>query len=161
VTDLNSFTADHSWIARFGELMILQMPEAMVDPPPMNDGHFAYLMQFTDGNRIDLTLFPLAKMHQFESESLSTMLLDKDGLFKELPPPSESDYLPKPPSAKTFADCCNEFWWGSTYVAKDFELFWLYESGTAGSRMGHLHRSPDKAEPHPVPVKSIPSDFPV
>jgi aminoglycoside 6-adenylyltransferase len=46
------------------------------------------------------------------------MLLDKDGLFKELPPPSERDYLPTPPAAKAFADCCNEFWWVSTYVAK-------------------------------------------
>src|SRR5687768_13179235 len=66
VTDLDSFTKDHTWIERFGEIMILQMPEAMEDPPPMNDGHFAYLTQFTDGNRIDLTLFPLAKLHEFE-----------------------------------------------------------------------------------------------
>ena len=118
VTDLNSFTENHAWIERFGELMILQMPEAMVDPPPMDDGHFAYLMQFTDGNRIDLTLFPLAKLHEFESESLSALLLDKDGIFEPLPPPSDSDYLPKPPTAKAFADCCNEFWWVSAYVAK-------------------------------------------
>jgi aminoglycoside 6-adenylyltransferase len=118
VTDIDSFTKDHSWIKRFGELMILQMPEAMEDPPPMNDGHFAYLMQFTDGNRIDLTLFPLAKLHEFERESLSSMLLDKDNLFEPLPPPSESDYLPKPPTAKAFSDCCNEFWWVSLGVAK-------------------------------------------
>jgi aminoglycoside 6-adenylyltransferase len=118
VTDIASFTSNHAWIERFGEIMILQMPEAMQDPPPMNDGHFAYLMQFTDGNRIDLTLFPLAKMHEFERESLSSMLLDKDGIFEPLPAPSESDYLPKPPTAKAFADCCNEFWWVSTYVAK-------------------------------------------
>src|SRR5919106_6139978 len=118
VNDLDSFSNDHSWIERFGEIMILQMPEAMEDPPPMKDGHFAYLMQFTDGNRIDLTLFPLAKLHEFERESLSSMLLDKDGLFKELPAPSDSDHLPKPPTAKAFSDCCNEFWWVSTYVAK-------------------------------------------
>lgn len=118
VTDLASFTDDHSWIERFGELMILQMPEAMEDPPPMNDGHFAYLMQFTDGNRIDLTLFPLAKLDKFQPESLSAMLLDKDGLFTSLPEPSESDYVPKPPTAKAFFDCCNEFWWVATYVAK-------------------------------------------
>lgn len=47
------------------------------------------------------------------------------------------------------------------YGDEEFELFWLYESGPVGSRIGHLHRSPDKAEPHPVPVKPIPSDFPV
>lgn len=118
VTSVESFTADHSWIDRFGELMIVQMPEAMDDPPPMRDGHFGYLMQFMDGNRIDLTLFPMAQLQAFEAESLSQMLLDKDGLFPALPPASDSDYLPKPPTAKAFADCCNEFWWVSTYVAK-------------------------------------------
>ncbi|NOK62933.1 MAG: aminoglycoside 6-adenylyltransferase [Chloroflexi bacterium AL-W] len=65
VTDIDSFTNDHTWIERFGEIMILQMPEAMGDPPATNDGHFAYLMQFMDGNRIDLTLFSLAKLSEF------------------------------------------------------------------------------------------------
>lgn len=118
VTDLDSFISDHSWVERFGELMIMQLPEAMDDPPPMADGHFAYLMQFMDGNRIDLTLWPLAKLDGFHRESLSLMLLDKDRLFEGLPPPSDSDFLASPPSAKAFADCCNEFWWVTTYVAK-------------------------------------------
>jgi aminoglycoside 6-adenylyltransferase len=118
VTDIDSFTDDHTWIERFGEIMILQMPEAMEDPPPMNDGHFAYLMQFIDGNRIDLTLFPLARLPAFQRESLSLLLLDKDGLFEPLPSPSDSGYLPKPPTAKAFSDCCNEFWWVCSYAAK-------------------------------------------
>ena len=84
----------------------------------MNDGHFAYLMQFVDGNRIDLTLYPLDKLDQYQRESLSALLLDKDQRFGTLPLPSENDYLPTPPTAKRFADCCNEFWWVSTYVAK-------------------------------------------
>lgn len=118
VREIASFQADPTWIDRFGELMILQMPEAMDDPPPMNDGHFAYLMQFLDGNRIDLTLYPLAELPTYEAESLSLLLLDKDGLIPPLPPPSDRDYLPKPPTAKALADCCNEFWWVATYVAK-------------------------------------------
>src|SRR5437588_5379942 len=118
VTDVGPFRNDHAWINRFGELMILQMPEAMEDPPPPKDGHFTYLMQFTDGNRIDLKLFPIAKLHDFGRESLSLLLLDKDGIVEPLPAPSESDYLPIPPTAKAFSDCCNEFWWVCPYVAK-------------------------------------------
>ena len=118
VTDVASFTDDHAWTKRFGELMILQMPEAMGDPPPLNDGRFAYLMQFSDGNRIDLTLLPIARLHQFKRDSLSLLLLDKDGVVEPFPPPSESDYLPSPPNAKAFSDCCNEFWWVCPYVAK-------------------------------------------
>src|SRR6267143_1051330 len=65
VTDVDSFRDDHTWINRFGAIMILQLPEAMEDPPSKNDGRFTYLMQFTDGNRIDLTLFPIAKLQEF------------------------------------------------------------------------------------------------
>jgi aminoglycoside 6-adenylyltransferase len=118
VTEIAFFKKNFSWINQFGEIMIVQIPEAMEDPPPTNDGHFAYLMQFTDGNRIDLTLFPLAKLQEYQMESLSLMLLDKDSIFGPLPPPGDSDFLPQSPSAKNFSDCCNEFWWVSTYVAK-------------------------------------------
>jgi aminoglycoside 6-adenylyltransferase len=118
VTDVNPFRDDRTWINRFGEIMILQMPEAMADPPPSNDGRFAYLMQFTDGNRIDLTLLPIAKLHELRRESLSLLLLNKDGIVEPFPAPNESDYLPVPPTSKAFADCCNEFWWVCPYVAK-------------------------------------------
>ena len=118
VTEVGSFTADHSWIKRFGEMMILQLPDLMDDPSPRADGGFAYLMQFADGNRIDLTLIPAAKVSEIERDSLSVLLLDKDGLIQPFAPASEDGYLPHPPTLKEFFDCCNEFWWVSPYVAK-------------------------------------------
>jgi aminoglycoside 6-adenylyltransferase len=118
VTDILSFKSDPAWIDRFGERIMMQLPEDMVDPPPSSDGHYAYLTQFADGNRIDLTLFPIMKLNELWEDSLSVLLLDKDGIIEPFPPASESDYLPKPPTPKAFADCCNEFWWVSTYVAK-------------------------------------------
>jgi aminoglycoside 6-adenylyltransferase len=75
-------------------------------------------MQFVDGNRIDLTLYPLARLGELPRDSLSLILLDKDGVIPPFPPPDESDYLPQPPTAKQYADCCNEFWWVCPYVAK-------------------------------------------
>lgn len=118
VSDVESFKNDENWIRQFGEIMILQMPEAMVNPPPMGDGRFTYLMQFMDGNRIDLTLFPLFNLANYRIESSSVLLLDKESILGSLPPSSESDYLPTRPTAKKFDDCCNEFWWLCPYVAK-------------------------------------------
>lgn len=118
VTDIDSFTEEPGWISQFGEIMILQTPETMGDPPPVKDGRFSYLMQFTDGNRIDLTLFPIARIHEFKNESSSVLLLDKDHLFETFPAASDKDYLPQRPTAKAFSDCCNEFWWVCPYVAK-------------------------------------------
>lgn len=118
VTGLDSFRADPHWIDHFGPRMILQLPDEMGDPPPGPHPGYAYLMQFSDGNRLDLTLFPVDKLPELQADSLSLLLLDKDGLFGELPPASESGYLPEPPASRAFADCCNEFWWVCPYVAK-------------------------------------------
>ncbi len=115
VTDVTPFVNDSQWIERFGERMIMQIPD---DPPGKDQGSHTYLMQFMDGNRIDLTLFPVAHIAGLARDSLSAPLLDKDGLLKPFPAPSDIDYLPKPPSSKQFLDCCNEFWWVCPYIAK-------------------------------------------
>ena len=59
VSDVEPFKYNYEWIKRFGEIMIMQMPEDMEDPPPQRHGSFVYLMQFTDGNRIDLGIDPI------------------------------------------------------------------------------------------------------
>lgn len=118
VTDHRPFRHAFEWIRRFGEMMILQLPDDMSDPPPSEDAGFAYLMQFMDGNRIDLTIFPIAKLDELGDDSLTVVLLDKDGIIRPFPPASEKSYLPEPPAAKKYYDCCNEFWWVSPYVAK-------------------------------------------
>ncbi len=118
VTDVASFRADPDWHKRFGEIMVMQLPEDMQDPPAENTGIWVYLLQFIDGNRIDLSLQPVANLGEVLKDSLSMVLLDKDGLIPPLPAPGESSYLPRAPTAKQFADCCNEFWWCSPYAAK-------------------------------------------
>ena len=118
VTDVATFKDNPEWIKHFGKIMIMQMPDDMGTPPPSTDGSFAYLMQFTDGHRIDLCLFPVDGLGELEKDSLSLLLLDKDGIIEPLAPPSDKDYLPIPPTAKDFSDCCNEFWWVCPYVAK-------------------------------------------
>jgi len=118
VTEAASFHHDFNWIKRFGEIMILQLPDDMQDPPRSPNEGFAYLMQFMDGNRIDLSIWPRDKLNERIKDSLSLVLLDKDHLIPPLASPNERDYLPQPPTAKQFADCCNEFWWMCPYVAK-------------------------------------------
>ena len=119
VTEIKTFLNDHDWINIFGERLILQMPKEMVIGDKGDDPSFQYLMLFKDGNRIDLTLFPFDKIHnELKKDSLSILLMDKDNVFGELPPPADKDHLIKPPTEKEFVDHCNEFWWVSTYVAK-------------------------------------------
>jgi aminoglycoside 6-adenylyltransferase len=118
VSTVEGFVWDRSWIKHFGELIIMQTPDEKEVPSPGFTDKFAFLMLFTDGNRIDLTFYPVDKMANYIRDSLSLLLLDKDGIVEPFPAPSDLDYMPIPPTAKSFADCCNEFWWVSTYIAK-------------------------------------------
>ncbi len=119
VTNMESFTADDSWLNCFGERIIMQKPEAMSLFPPSLGGWFSYLMLFIDGNRIDLKLIPLRQLDAYlASESRLTILLDKDQRLTAPVTPSNGDFIVHPPSEAHFNDCCNEFWWVATYVAK-------------------------------------------
>jgi aminoglycoside 6-adenylyltransferase len=119
VNGMDTFTSDHTWVDYFGERVMMQMPEDKVLPAADNDGKFAYLMQFIDGNRIDLTLIPIEKKDKLlQNDSLSVLLLDKEGIVGELPPSSDRDYIIKKPTEREFQDVCNEFWWINMNIAK-------------------------------------------
>lgn len=119
VTEMDSFLRNHNWIEVFGKRIIMQTPMAISMFSPSLGSRFSYLMQFTDGNRIDLTLIPLNEKDKYcQEDKLTIILMDKDHCLPAIPPPTDEDYWVKRPSAEFYADCCNEFWWVSTYVAK-------------------------------------------
>lgn len=131
VKDLPSFLTDPHWVDVFGKRIIMQTPENMALFPPELGGRFTYLMLFEDSNRIDLMLIPIEEKEQYCSEdSLTVILLDKDHIMPKLPEPTDKNYWIPKPSATFFADCCNEFWWLSTYVAKGLwrkEILYAYD----------------------------------
>lgn len=119
VREVQPFADNLDWISRFGERIILQMPEKEQYFSQEGSGIFGYLMLFTDGNRIDLHLVPSSRANELiEKSSLSRILLDKDDIINPFPPSSDRDYLIQPPTAAAFDACCNNFWWVSPYVAK-------------------------------------------
>ena len=119
VSDVATFREDRHWVDIFGERVVMQTPEDSTLFPPSGHGQYVYLMQFTDGNRIDLTLLPLECREEYvRQDSQTVVLLDKDRCMPPLPPPSDRDYWVKKPDGAAFRDCCNEFWWVAPYVAK-------------------------------------------
>lgn len=138
VTDMESYIAQPDWVDAFGERIMMQMPEAMAMFPPDLGNRFSYLMLFKDGNRIDMTLIPIEEKDDYVKEDkLMQVLLDKDGLFPDVPPSTDIDYWVKRPSAAFYADCCNEFWWVATYVAKGL---WRKEILYAQDHLNNLVR---------------------
>lgn len=119
VTEMASFLANDAWLDYFGRRVIMQKPDAMELFPPEGRTRFAYLMQFEDGNRIDLTLLPLDELDLYlKEDSIIRILLDKDRRVPALPESSDENYWIKRPTPGMFDNCCNEFWWLSAYVAK-------------------------------------------
>lgn len=118
VKALEDFTSNHQWIEVFGQTIITQLPDEM-GIGQTSENSFGYLMLFSDGNRIDLTLYPVNLIQPNHwADSLTICWLDKDALFTGLPQPTDADYLITAPTLNQFADTCNEFWWVSTYVVK-------------------------------------------
>ena len=82
VSDHESFISDHNWTNLFGEKLIYQLPDEMTFGKENNHAEiigFHYLMLFKDGNRIDITLFPIkyVKTH-FALDSLTILWLAND-----------------------------------------------------------------------------------
>ncbi len=120
VTEVESFRKSDDWLAAFGDIVLMQQPEAMeLFPPDFPAGWFSYLMLFSDGVKIDLTLVPVTDIRNYLSQDpLIQVLLDKDGICPELPPPSDERFWVQRPGAAFVRDCANEFLFVSTYVAK-------------------------------------------
>ncbi|MFD3002810.1 aminoglycoside 6-adenylyltransferase [Pontibacter toksunensis] len=123
VSNFDSFISDRSWTDFFGDKVICQLPDEMTYREGGKDNietiGFHYLMLFKDGNRIDLTLFPIENFKTyFAFDSLTIVWLDKDNLFPNVPHSTDTDYHIQKPTEKIFLETCNEFWWVCTYVAK-------------------------------------------
>ena len=116
VKEFEQFKSDYTWLDVFGERLIMQMPESM--RYPSGEGHFNWQMLFSDGNRIDLTLIPIEKLELIGNDSLTHVLLDKDGIIKPFPPSDDNDYIIKKPDELFYYSCCNNFFWCMQNVAK-------------------------------------------
>ena len=122
VAETASFLRDETWLRVFGDILIMQEPDKL-DVSLGADKNFsesyAYLMQFTDGNRIDLTIQSMEQMKkEYGTDALTVPLLDKDGILKPIAAPTDNEFWVKKPSKAEYRACCNEFFWVAPYCAK-------------------------------------------
>nr|WP_322785877.1 aminoglycoside 6-adenylyltransferase [Tetragenococcus solitarius] len=119
VDDKKTLLENRQWLDSFGPRLIMQTPEEMVLWPNELGECFTFLMLFEDDNRIDLTLCPLSYIQQWlASEPMVKILSDPHHLLADLPESSDNAYQFPAATQRTFNECCNEFWWVSTYVVK-------------------------------------------
>ena len=120
VKENRPFYEDKTWIDVFGERLYMQCPDEVdhwLGKEADFDKCYGWLIQFQDGNRMDLHVMPVEEIH-LEEDKLCVVMLDKDGVLPEIPAPSDEDYRVKKPTQNEFLACCNEFWWCLNNVAK-------------------------------------------
>ncbi|MBD5463687.1 MAG: aminoglycoside 6-adenylyltransferase [Lachnospiraceae bacterium] len=119
VIETKPFIEDKNWICKFGNVLYMQYPDEHPDFPSDKENFYGWLMQFDDGNRIDLHVESAAhaKEHICD-DKLCRILLDKEHILPKIPDSTDEDYHVKKPSEAQFQACINEFWWCSNNLAK-------------------------------------------
>jgi len=119
VRKIRPFIEDKNWIRKFGDILYMQYPDESPDEPSDRENIYGWLMQFDDGNRIDLHVESIAhaKEHIYD-DKLCKILLDKEQILPKIPEATDEDYYVKRPSEAQFQACTNEFWWCTNNLAK-------------------------------------------
>ena len=119
VNETKSFINDKGWINLFGEILYMQYPDEHPDYPSDKENFYGWLMQFADGNRIDLHVETITHAQQnILNDSLCKVLLDKDKYLPEIPISTDKNYWVQKPTYDQFKCTCGEFWWCLNSVAK-------------------------------------------
>ncbi len=109
VTNVEPFRVETRVVPYFGVPLLVERVEDQVYRPGIRDGRYTYNVQFTDGNRIDMAFLPVEMLKRRPFDSLTRVLLDKDGLIPDLPNSSEGGFFITEPTQKWYNDCCNTF----------------------------------------------------
>lgn len=119
VTETESFQQDRAWIDRFGERLFMQYPEEGFFGEDNTKECYGWLMQFADGNRLDLHVIVLERvLREIHGDRLCRILLDKQGVLPKIPEATDEDHWVRRPGQEEFLAVCNEFWWCLDNVAK-------------------------------------------
>ncbi|NBJ94927.1 aminoglycoside 6-adenylyltransferase [Parablautia muri] len=119
VNDIKRFIEDKNWIHRFGEILYMQYPDESPYNPRGKENLYGWLMQFTDGNRIDLTVQTLDfTLAHIGDDKLCKILLDKENILPKADAATDCQYWVKKPTKEQYFAVCNEFWWCTNNIAK-------------------------------------------
>lgn len=117
-----NYISDKNWILNFGS------PIAMIeeDESYFDDKHAIKMVLYDDGVKVDFKLYSKSNfIEETKRKELPEdwdigykILMDKDGITKQMLRPTYQVSIIKKPTEKEFMNLLNDFWWDTTYVAK-------------------------------------------
>lgn len=116
------YEINNEWLSLFGE------PISMVeeDDTVFDGKHAMKMVLYKDHVKVDFKLYQISEfIEEIQQENLPDdwdvgykVLIDKDGLTKDMKSPTYQSVMIRKPSEKKFKQLLNDFWWDTTYVAK-------------------------------------------
>ena len=122
VSDVGPFAFDDAWISDYGRPMV-----RWGDQGEMHDlATYFRGMVYQNYVKIDYSIWPVELLGHIEALALLPdqldvgyrVLLDKDQRTAGWKPPSYQAHIPARPTEAEYLALVEEFWWGTTYVAK-------------------------------------------
>lgn len=123
VSDMAPFTTAGDWVREIGE-PLLRVRDVTEDLgiAVQND-----MLIFTDGVKIDFSIWPVSLNTQIQAAGRLPdefdygyrVLLDRDDLTSAWPAPRHAAFRELPPTPERFQSLVEEFWFVTTYVAKN------------------------------------------
>ncbi|MCY3781331.1 MAG: aminoglycoside 6-adenylyltransferase [Chloroflexi bacterium] len=124
--DIKAYSADDSWLDALGEVWIRF---------PLNEDLPYRLVWFAGGYKVDFQFIAVDQVRaELDSGAMSDeyqrgyiVVLDKDGLYRDLPPSPRTFPSPPSPSADEVLATINEFWFEAIHVAQFIRRreFWV------------------------------------
>ena len=125
VAEIHPYFEDRSWLDDFGEVLVVYWDPIYKDPEHGIE-KTANVTQYTDGLKIDFTLWPVELLQrmvqapalQAELDAGYRILLDKDQLTAGMNSPTYTAYIPTRPTKQQYQTAINDFFSDAPYVAK-------------------------------------------
>ncbi|SRR5216683_1887624 len=122
VSDVGPFAFDDAWICEYGRPMVRWGDQGEIDDLTT---YFRSAI-YQNYVKIDYSIWPVELLERIEASALLPdqldvgyqVLLDKDQRTAGWKPPSYQAHIPARPTEAEYQALVEEFWWGTTYVAK-------------------------------------------
>jgi aminoglycoside 6-adenylyltransferase len=123
VAELTTFLRDEPWLSALDDPLV-----TFRDAKTVRDSEtYMRLVLYQDGTKVDYAIWPADLLRQVVADQRLPdlldwgyrVLLDKDGLTAGLPAPTRRAHIPPRPTAEEYQALVEEFWWETSYVAKN------------------------------------------